>query len=379
MMQVLVAMSGGVDSSVAALLLAEAGHEVTGATMKLWSGPSSSGCCSIADVEDARAVADQLGIVHHVFNFSSDFDAHVVDPYVADHAAGATPNPCVECNRHLKFDRFLRRAEQLGFDAIATGHHARVLGPWAPGNPSPRWALARGRDRAKDQSYVLHMLGQEQLRRVLLPVGELTKAEVRAAAAAAGLPTADKRDSQDVCFLGGPGGRAGFLGARLALRPASVVERDGRVLGRVDAVELVTLGQRRGLGNPGGLLGPGERRYVVDVDRAGGVVTVGDAEELLAGEVVLRGLGWVGGPPAAGERLLVQCSAHGTPLAGRWEPDPSPAGTAPATGRVVWEQPSRKVAAGQSVVVYRDDLVVGGGSAVAPSRARPAATVVPPR
>src|SRR5687768_10581908 len=146
-------MSGGVDSSVAAALLRDAGHDVVGATMKLWGGASDSGCCSVADVEDARRVAQQLDIVHHVFNFTADFDEHVVDPYVAAHAAGRTPNPCIECNRHLKFDRFLTRAVQLGFDAIATGHHARVVDG----------RLRRGHDLAKDQSYVLSMLTREQL------------------------------------------------------------------------------------------------------------------------------------------------------------------------------------------------------------------------
>ncbi|MGH9282064.1 MAG: asparagine synthase-related protein, partial [Acidimicrobiales bacterium] len=154
-MRVLVAMSGGVDSSVASALLIEEGHEVVGATMKLWGGAGDSGCCSVADVEDARRVAQQLGVPHHVFNFTDDFDAHVVAPYVAAHAAGRTPNPCVECNRHLKFDRFLDRATQLGFDAAATGHHARVS------HEGQRFRLRRGADAAKDQSYVLGMLGQD--------------------------------------------------------------------------------------------------------------------------------------------------------------------------------------------------------------------------
>src|SRR5580700_6153762 len=217
-MRVLVAMSGGVDSSVAAALLVEAGHEVVGATLKLWGGESDSGCCSVADVDDARRVADQIGLVHHVFNFTDDFDASVVAPYVADHAAGRTPNPCIECNRHIKFGSLLERARRLGFDALATGHHARVDG--GPG----RRRLRRGADGAKDQSYVLSMLGQSELVQVVLPVGTLTKTEVRAHAAARGLRTADKADSQDVCFIRSAEGRRGFLGDRLAMHGGEIVD-----------------------------------------------------------------------------------------------------------------------------------------------------------
>ncbi len=243
-MRVLVAMSGGVDSSVAASLLQDAGHEVVGATMKLWGGHSDSGCCSVADVEDARRVAQQLGIAHHVFNFTDDFDRHVVEPYVAAHAAGRTPNPCVECNRHLKFDRFLRRAVQLGFDAVATGHHARVA------VSGGRCRLLRGADPAKDQSYVLYMLSQPELSRMLLPVGEMTKAAVRHRATELGLRTAAKPDSQDVCFITRAAGREAFLGDRIPLHPGRLVDRSsGDEIGQVAAVELVTVGQRRGIGD----------------------------------------------------------------------------------------------------------------------------------
>ena len=240
-------MSGGVDSSVAAALLLEAGHDVVGATLKLWGGESDSGCCSVADVDDARWVARRLGIEHHVFNFGDDFDEHVVAPYVADHAAGRTPNPCIECNRHLKFDRLLRRADALGFDAVATGHHARIV---ERADGSRR--VARGADRAKDQSYVVHMLDQATLARTRFPVGHLTKAEVRAHAARLGLATADKPDSQDVCFITATGGRTAFLEPRLETHPGTVVDRAGEPVGHVRAVELVTIGQRHGLGLPGG-------------------------------------------------------------------------------------------------------------------------------
>src|SRR5688500_12666607 len=190
-MRLLVAMSGGVDSSVAAARLLAEGHDVTGVTLKLWGGESDSGCCSVSDVEDARRVAAQLGIPHYTFNFADDFAAAVVGPYVDAHAAGLTPNPCVECNRSIKFGRLLERADDLGFDAVATGHHARVVGD----------TLVRGRDRAKDQSYVLYMLRRPELARLLLPVGEMTKAEVRAEAAAIGLRTArsEERRVGDGC------------------------------------------------------------------------------------------------------------------------------------------------------------------------------------
>ncbi len=256
MSRVLVAMSGGVDSSVAAALLDEAGHDVTGVTLKLWGGESDSGCCSVADVEDARRVAAQLGIPHYVFNFADEFEHRVVTPYVDEYVAGRTPNPCVECNRSMKFGRLLERADAMGFDAVATGHHARVRAAGAG-----RYLLRRGADGAKDQSYVLYMLGQAELARVLLPVGELTKAEVRAHAARLGLRTATKPESMDVCFISRAEGRQRFLAGRTAAVPGAVVDRAGREVGRHDGVVGFTVGQRRGLG-----VAAGERRYVLDVD-----------------------------------------------------------------------------------------------------------------
>jgi tRNA-specific 2-thiouridylase len=350
-------MSGGVDSSVAAALAVQSGHDVVGVTMKLWGGPSDTGCCSVSDVDDARRVAQQLGVVHHVFNFSEEFGHHVVERYVSDHAAGLTPNPCVECNRHLKFERLLDRATQLGFDSIATGHHARV-----EQDRCGVWKLRRGADPAKDQSYVLHMLGQAQLSRVLFPVGCMSKDKVRRLASNLGLRTAAKADSQDVCFISRREGREAFLGSRIPLRPARVLSEDGAHLGELPAVELVTVGQRRGLGALRGLEGrvspsgteADRRRYVVDVNSEDATVTVGSLQSLLISEIRVRNHTWVAGLPEEGEALEVQMSAHGEAVPAWWSKD----------GTVTTAVPVRKVAPGQSVVLYRGDAVVGGAIAV---------------
>lgn len=348
-MKVLCAMSGGVDSSVAALLLAEAGHDVAGVTLKLWGGESDTGCCAVSDTDDARQVARRLGIDHHVFNFGDEFTTSVVEPYLEAHRVGLTPNPCIECNRHLKFDKLTRRAAALGFDAVATGHHARRL-EGADG----RWRVARGVDPAKDQSYVLHMLDAGALERILFPVGDLTKAEVRRIAADHGLATADKADSQDVCFITRSAGRETFLGAHIPLHPGRVVDGSGAEVGRVEAIESVTLGQRRGLTLAGGA----GRRYVVDVDVGGRTVTVGVPEDLLVSETAVCGLVWAAGPPTG--RVHVQTSAHGTPVGAILD-------IAGDCGVVRWDQRRPAVAPGQSVVFYDAETVLGGGVATTSS------------
>ncbi len=333
--RVMVMMSGGVDSSVAAALLRDDGYDVTGVTLKLWGGESDSGCCSVGDVEDARRVAAQLDIPHYVFNFGDDFNAHVVEPYVAAYASGRTPNPCVDCNRMMKWGRAFERAQQLGFDFVATGHHARVVqtdqGP----------ALARGLDMAKDQSYVLYMLGPGELARTVLPVGELTKAEVRERARALNLRTASKRESMDVCFIS-RGGREAFLGARIPRRAGTIVEVGGTQVGTHDGVDAFTIGQRRGVG-----VAAGARRYVVDLSVTDATITVGPREALLRDRVRLRDVHFARTPPPD---MLVQTRAHGRVT------------TARLVGRdVVFATPQPRVAPGQVVACYDDDVCCGGG------------------
>jgi tRNA-uridine 2-sulfurtransferase len=338
--RVLVAMSGGVDSSVAAALLAQEGHDVVGVTLKLWGGDSDSGCCSVGDVEDARRVAAQLGIDHYVFNLADDFDVAVVTPYVGAYAAGRTPNPCVECNRSIKFGRLLERADALGFDAVATGHHARVR------HGDDGFELLRGVDVAKDQSYVLYMLGQRELSRVLLPIGELTKAEVRAHAERLGLRTATKPESMDVCFIT-RGHRVDFVAERVDVSTGPLVDTAGAVVGHHDGVVSYTIGQRRGVG-----VAAGERRYVVDIDASSATVTIGSRDELLRDHVDLDDVVFTNRRPARGFSLAAQMRAHGEPV--------------PAVlsgSRVELARPQPRVAAGQVVALYDGDRLIGGGIA----------------
>ena len=356
-MKVLMAMSGGVDSSVAAAILKHEGHHVVGVTMRLWGGESDTGCCSVSDVDDARRVAQQLGIDHLVFNFSDDFNAQVVQPYIDAHANGTTPNPCIECNRELKFSRLTERADALGFDAVATGHHARLSL-----TPTGEMRVHRGADALKDQSYVVHMLAGRELQRTLFPVGNMTKVEVRAHAERLGLRTASKPDSQDVCFITSTGGRETFLGNRIAFHPAKVVDTSGVQVGEVESVEMVTIGQRRGIG----LYKTEEKRFVVDVDTANRVVVVGGDADLMRTELALHSMVWASGVPSAG-RYRVQCSAHGESM---------PCTVQVLEGnkvQVTLDTPHRRIAPGQSAVLYDEtDTYVAAGGLVNAASAWPA-------
>jgi tRNA-specific 2-thiouridylase len=343
--RVLVAMSGGVDSSIAAALLVDDGHDVTGVTLKLWGGASDSGCCSVADVEDARRVAAQIGIPHYVFNLTDAFDEHVVAPYVAAYAHARTPNPCVECNRTIKFGALFDRMTALGFDSLATGHHARIVH-----DDSARPRLARGRDHAKDQSYVLYMLDRPHLERTLLPVGELTKAEVRAEAERRGLRTAAKAESMDVCFIT-RGGRAEFLAGRTEPRPGAIVGVGGAHLGEHDDAARFTIGQRRGTG-----VSAGERRFVVDIDAATATITLGRREDLLRDTVDLDDLVLDDDIDHA-TQLVAQTRAHGEPVAARIHRGDGRRAT------LRYSAPQPRVAPGQVVALYDGDVLLGGGIA----------------
>jgi len=342
-MRAVVAMSGGVDSSVAAALMREAGHDVVGVTLKLWSGPNgeapTAGCCTVSDSEDARRVAAQLDIPYYVLDYTDEFRDGVVHRFVRDYGSGRTPNPCIECNRTVKFDRLLNGLADFDSEVLVTGHHARTR------HVDGSWQLHRGEDRAKDQSYVLSMLTQSELSRIRLPVGELTKTEVRSIAAGMGLRTADKPESMDICFVGQRDYR-GFLrdAAPEVFEPGPLVASDGTELGRHDGIVGFTVGQRRGLG-----VALGEPRFVVRIDSASSTVVLGRRDELAVAGVGVDQLTWTEGAPFSGQ-VMAQYRAHGEPVAATLHDD-----------RLLFAEPQNAVAPGQTVAFYDEGRVLGGG------------------
>ena len=357
-MKILAAMSGGVDSAVAAARAVDAGHEVTGVHLALSKNPQSyrsgaRGCCSKEDAHDARRAADMLGIPFYVWDLSDRFAADVVDDFVAAYAAGQTPNPCVRCNEKIKFAAVLDRAVALGFDAVCTGHYARLQ----PGEHGVE--LHRAMDRAKDQSYVLGVLTAAQLERAYLPLGGSSKTEVRAEAADRGLAVADKPDSHDICFIA-DGDTAGFLERRLGANRGDIVDEQGRTVGEHRGSHRFTVGQRRGL-RLGVPAEDGRPRFVLDISPVANTVTVGPRESLEVRRIVASTPVWTG-PPLTGRRACqAQIRAHGDPLA------------AEVTGddhglQVSLADPVLGVAAGQAVVIYDDSRVLGSATITATSR-----------
>jgi tRNA-specific 2-thiouridylase len=352
-MRVVVAMSGGVDSSVAAALLVEAGHDVVGLSMQLYDqreGAESFGsCCSLDDLHDARAVAASIGIPHYLVNFERQFEATVVRNFVDEYAAGRTPIPCVHCNADLKFAHLVERAAGLDAAAVATGHYARVLYD----EDRREYRLLRGVDRDKDQSYFLFSLTQDQLARALFPVGHLTKTDVRAHAARLKLAVAGKPDSHEICFVP-DGDPARFVERRLESAPADgeIVDTSGRVIGRHRGLHRYTVGQRRGLGLTGAV-----PLYVLRLNPADQRLVVGPREELGRSTCEATGVNWIAGAPPDGPRRVTARIRHR-------HPDASALITADVTGdhaHVTFDEPQAAVAPGQAIVFYDGDDVVGGG------------------
>lgn len=354
-MKVLAALSGGVDSAVAAARAVDAGHEVVGVHMALSRSRAqhrtgSRGCCSIEDASDARRAADVLGIPYYVWDLSEEFEETVVADFLSEYQAGRTPNPCVRCNEHIKFSALLDRGIALGFDAVVTGHYATITGE------GEELELHRAKDLAKDQSYVLAVMGQERLQRSIFPLGEIaSKDEVRAEAAARGLSVSAKPDSYDICFVA-DGDTRGFLRRRLGTKPGEIVDVDGNVLGTHEGSYGFTVGQRKGLGieRPAE---DGKPRYVLATEPKTNQVIVGPAELLTVDELSANEVVWLADDvdPSGCDDLVIQIRAHGREIPAQVTVDDGV-----ITARVT--EPVRGVAAGQSLVVYQGTRVLGQGS-----------------
>ncbi|GAA1989430.1 tRNA 2-thiouridine(34) synthase MnmA [Isoptericola halotolerans] len=360
-MRVLAAMSGGVDSAVAAALAVEAGHDVVGVHMALSRNrdqfrTGSRGCCSIEDAGDARRAADVLGIPYYVWDLSETFEETVVADFLSEYSAGRTPNPCVRCNEHIKFEALLDKATALGFDAVATGHYARIETHEADdGTRTPE--LHRSPNDAKDQSYVLAVMGRERLARSMFPLGGFaSKDEVRAEAERRGLSVSAKPDSYDICFVA-DGDTRGFLRSRLGEQPGEVRDTDGNVVGEHQGAYAYTVGQRKGLGL-GKPAPDGRARYVVDVDTSSNTVVVGAAELLSVDRIAGQKAVWLAAAPDDWTACEVQVRAHGRAVPAHARAVPGPDGAASGLEVRLGEQ-LRGVAAGQSVVVYRGTHVLG--------------------
>ncbi len=345
-MKALIAMSGGVDSSVAALLMKD--YERVGCTMRLYDKAESNGdktCCSADDAQDARAVCSRLGIPFYVFNFTEDFEEKIINKFVDCYKRGLTPNPCIDCNRYMKFDKLLSRATELGCDLVVTGHYARVE------EDGEKYLLKKALDPSKDQSYVLYSLTQEQLRRIRFPLGELSKDEVRRIAAENGFINADKPDSQDICFVP-DGDYAGFIERREGdSRPGDFITTAGEKLGRHKGIIHYTIGQRKHLG-----ISVGEPIYVVRINAEDNTVVLGDNSELFGTVAKVADFNWISGESPD---QPVRCTAKT-----RYRHKEQPATAYPSEDgsvTVVFDEPVRAITPGQACVLYDGDTVLGGG------------------
>lgn len=353
--KVMVGMSGGVDSSVCAALLLKEGYDVSGVTLRLYDGEDyDSGktrtCCSLSDVEDARAVCVRMGIKHYAFNFKEDFKEYVIKNFIDEYENGRTPNPCIECNRHIKFDAMLLRAETLGYDKIATGHYASLKKA-----ENGRYLLCRAADAAKDQTYVLYSMTQKQLSKTLFPLGTLTKPQVRKIAEGNGFVNAKKPDSQDICFVP-DGDYAGFIErftGKTALH-GDFINETGEKLGEHKGVIRYTVGQRKGLG-----IALGKHAYVVEKNPQNNTVTLGDEDALFYKRVLVKDVNFIPFDELSeGMRVTAKL---------RYRHKEQPAVISPAENGCVlieFDEPQRAPSAGQAAVFYDGDIVVGGGTIV---------------
>ena len=345
-MKALIGMSGGVDSSVAAYLMMQAGYSCVGATMRLYTG-QDQGCCDTTNVDDAQAVADRLGIPFHVLDFSEEFRTRVMDHFTQSYENGLTPNPCIECNRHLKFDKFLQAASKLGCDCIVTGHYARIC------QDGSRYLLRKAVDEAKDQSYFLYSLTQRQLQHARFPLGDLTKAGARLIAEAQGFLNAKKRDSQDICFIP-DGDYLAFLQRYTGKTYPSgaYLDQNGNTVGTHKGAVAYTLGQRKGLN-----LAMGEPVYVCAKDMAKNTVTVGPNEALYRKELLANDWNWI-----AIEKLTRPTPVYAKARSRMTEQPATVYPEGNGFARVVFDEPQRALTPGQAVVLYAGDTVVGGGT-----------------
>ena len=347
--RVVVAMSGGVDSSMAAAVLKKEGYEVMGATMKLWTEEDSEmpathrRCCSVEEVEDARRVCQILDIPFYVLNFESQFRAHVVDYFCKEYLRGRTPNPCIVCNKRIKFDLLLNKALALGADYLATGHYARIEKYYG------QYCLLKATDAAKDQSYVLYSLGQKELKQLLFPMGSYDKRQIRSLAHEMGLPVWDKEESQEICFITN-GDYHQFLAQRGLNQPGDIVDTEGKLLGRHSGIGFYTVGQRRGLG-----LASREPLYVLAIDPVDSRVVVGANEQLLRKELHAGEVNYISGEPPPQPVAVTAKIRYKSPEAkAMLYPEGQRA-------RIVFEEPQRAITPGQAVVFYDGDIVLGGG------------------